>query len=162
AMTAEERATRLAIVRRAVAAVEALPAPSEHRPSLAAALSQLGAFDEALRVARRIDQKAFQEPGQIDAILALQRISFDQARWGKHGGARAEWGEAPRVEMHANADAQGTRAGLASAFVVARGYDEAMKLAQALDPAGRAAIWSQVAKHKRLDGDRDGVEVLFR
>jgi hypothetical protein len=54
-MTADEQATRLAIVRRAVAAVEALPDPNDHRPSLAAALSQLGAFDEALQVARRMD-----------------------------------------------------------------------------------------------------------
>src|SRR5262249_7430525 len=135
---------------------------NEHRPSLAAALSQLGAFDEAVRVARRIDQKRFQDPRQIDAIWALQRISFDQARAGNYDAARATLREATRLETHPKDDAQESRASLASGFVVARGYDEAMKIAETLGPDGRAAILSQVARHKRLNGDRAGAETLFR
>ncbi len=54
-MTADEKAACLAIVRRAVAAVEALPDANEFCPSLAASLGQLGAFDEAVRVALRTD-----------------------------------------------------------------------------------------------------------
>src|SRR5438874_6542071 len=78
-MTDDEKATRLAIVRRAVSAVEALPDPNEFRPLLAASLGQLGAFDEAVQVARRIDQKRL-EPGQIDAICALCGIRLAQAK----------------------------------------------------------------------------------
>ena len=37
-----------------------------------------------------------------------------------------------------------------------------MKIAETLDPGGRASILSQVARRKRLAGDRDGAEQLFR
>jgi tetratricopeptide (TPR) repeat protein len=161
-MTAEEKVARLAIVRRAVEAVEALPDPSEHRPSLAASLSRLGAFDEAVRVALRIDQKKILSPGQIDAIWALGRISLDQSKAGDYEGARATLREAARVEVPPKADAQKSRHTLANGFVVARGYDEALKIAETLDPVGRALVLSQVARHKRLVGDRAGAEPLFR
>jgi RNA polymerase sigma-70 factor (ECF subfamily) len=161
-MTADEKAARLAIVRRAVAAVEALPDPNEHRPSLATSLGQLGAFDEAVQVARRIDQKEFQQPGQIDATWALWRIGLDQSKAKDYEGARATLREALRVPIPPKADAQETRGMLAHGFVVARAYDEALKIAETLDPGGRASVFSQVARHKRLEGDRAGAEALFR
>jgi hypothetical protein len=66
------------------------------------------------------------------------------------------------VETPPKADAQESRATLANGFVVARGYDEALKIAESLDPAGRASVFSQVARHKRREGDRAGAEALIR
>ena len=83
------------------------PAPNEDRVSWAKALGQLGAFDEALAVARRVDQKGIQQPGQIDAIWAFWRISLNQAKAGKFEAARATLREATRVETPPKADAQG-------------------------------------------------------
>ncbi len=85
-MTTPEKATRLAIVRRAVKAAEAMSDASENRVAWATALGQLGAFDEAVLVARRVDQERIQQPGQCDAIWALWRISFSQAKAASHGG----------------------------------------------------------------------------
>jgi hypothetical protein len=161
-MTASEKAIRLAIVRRAVKAAEALSDTSEHRVAWATALGQLGAFDEAVLVARRIDQKQIQQTGQVDAIWAFWRISFSQAKAGNFDAARATLREASRVETHPNADAKESRGGLASSFVVARGFDEAIKIAETLDPAVRAEILSQVARHKQRDGDRAAADALFR
>jgi hypothetical protein len=160
-MTADEKSTRLAIVHRAVAAVEALPDPNEHRPSLAIALGQLGAFDEAVRVARRIDQKKIQQPGQVDATWALWRISLSQAKAGNHDAARATLRLATRLETPPAADANEVRARLANGFVVAGGLDEALKMAETLDPSGRAAILSQVARHKQRDGAPGWAKILF-
>ncbi len=161
-MTADEIATRLAIVRRAVKAAEALPDPNENRVSWAAALGQLGAFDEAVLVARRVDQREIQQPGQIDAIWAFWRISFSQAKAGNFDAARATLREASRVETPPKADSKESRGGLASSFVVAKGFDEAIKIAETLDPEVRAEILSQVARHKQRDGDRAEAEALFR
>jgi RNA polymerase sigma factor (sigma-70 family) len=161
-MTADEKAIRLAIVRRAVAAVEALPDPNEHRSSLAASLGELGAFDEAVQVARRIDQKKIQEPREIDAIWALWRTSLNQAKAGNFAGARATLREAARVETPPKADAKEERGRLAYGFVVARGFDEAIKIAGTLDPSACAEILSQVARQNQRDGDRAGADALFR
>ena len=161
-MVAQEKAIRLAAVRRAVSIVESLPDPNEHRPSLAVSLSQLGAFDEALRLARRIDQKGFQSPGQIDAIWAMWRISLDQAKEGNLDAARATLREASRLETPAKADPKESRARIASGFVAARDFDEARKIAETLDPAGRAEILSRVARQKLRDGDARLARFLFR
>ena len=75
-LSAEERASCLAVVRRIVATVESLPEPDDHRASLVASLGELGAFDEAIQLARRIDQKQIQGPDEIDAIWALWRVSL--------------------------------------------------------------------------------------
>ena len=161
-MVAQEKAIRLAAVRRAVSIVESLPDPNEHRPSLAVSLSQLGAFDEALRLARRIDQKGFQSPGQIDAIWAMWRISLDQAKQGNLDAARATLREASRLETPAKADPKESLARIASGFVAARDFDEARKIAETLDPAGCAEILSRVARQKLRDGDARLARFLFR
>ena len=161
-MSNDEKATRLAIVRRAVKAAEALSDTSENRVAWATALGELGAFDEALLVARRVDQKAIQRRGQVDAIWAFWRISFSQAKAGNLDAARATLREASRVETPPKADAKESRGSLASSFVMARGFDEAIKLAETLDPEVRAEILSQVARHKQRGGDRAGAESLFR
>jgi tetratricopeptide (TPR) repeat protein len=124
-------------------------------------LGQLGAFDEAVEIARRIDQKTLESP-EIDAICALRLISLFQARAGNHDAARATLREATRVEKPPEADAQESRAMLADGFVQARGYEEAMKIAETLGPDVRATIWSQVASRKRQGGDRAGADALFR
>jgi RNA polymerase sigma factor (sigma-70 family) len=160
-LTAVELATALGVVRRAVAAVEALPEPNQHRTLLATALGELGAYDEARQVARRVDQKKFQDPDQIDAIWAFWRISLSQAKAGKLDGARATLREAAQLETHPNADAQKVRARLAGGFVVASDFDEAIKIAETLDASSRAEILSKVARHKQRDGDRAGAEMLF-
>jgi hypothetical protein len=161
-MTNEEKANRLAIVRRAVKTAEALSQRSDHRVSSSAALGQLGAFDEALAVARRVDQKQIQQPGQIDAIWALWRISFSQAKAGNLDAARATLREASRVETPPKADAKESRSSLASGFIMAKDFDEAIKIAETLDPEVRAVILSQVARHKRQDGDAAMAQDLFR
>ncbi len=161
-MSNAEKVTRLAIVRRAVKAAEALSDTSENRVAWAAALGELGAFDEALLVARRVDQKQIQQPGQVDAMWAFWRISFSQAKAGNLDAARATLREASRVETPPKADSKLSRVGLASSFVVARSFDEAIKIAETLDPEVRAEILSQVARHKQRDGDRAGAEALFR
>ena len=102
------------------------------------------------------------EPGQIDAIWALCGISLAQAKAGKHDAARVTLREATRVDKPPKTDAKESRSELASGFVRARGYEEAMKIAETLDPDVRAGIWSQVARHERLEGDRAGAEALFR
>ncbi len=161
-MAADERMTHLGVVRRAVVAVEALPEPNQHRVSLATALGELGAFDEALQVARRIDQKKFEDPRQIDAIWAFWRISLSQAKAGNFDGARVTLREAARLETPPNADARNARARLAGGFVAARGFDDAIKIAEELDPSARAEIFSRVAWHKQQGGDRAGAEMLIR
>jgi RNA polymerase sigma factor (sigma-70 family) len=161
-MAAEEKTIRLAIVRRAVAAVEALPDPNEHRPSLAVSLGELGAFDEAVQEALRIDQKKIQEPRQIDAIWALWRTSLNQAKAGDFAGARATLREAARVETPPKADANDVRGQLAYGFIVAKGYDESIKIAEALEPSARAGILSQLAVQEQRNGDRGGAEAHFR
>ena len=159
--TPQERATRLAVVRRAVAAVEALPEPNGHRVSLAAALGELGAFDEAIQIARRIDQKKVQGENQVDGIWAFWRISLSQTKAGNFDGARATMREAALLATPPNADAKKVRARLADGFIKARGFDEAIKIAETLDPSGRAAILARVAMHKQWEGDRAGAEKLF-
>ncbi len=161
-LTAEERASCLAVVRRVVATVESLPEPDSHRASLVAALGELGAFDEAIQLARRIDQKQIHDPNQIDAIWALWRVGLAQAKAGLFDAARATLREAERVEVPPKADAAGKRSRLANGFLAARDYDEVMKIAETLEPGGRASILSQVARRRKLAGDRDGAEQLFR
>ena len=161
-LTAEERASGLAVVRRIVAIVEALPEPNSNRPSMVAALGELGAFDEAIQLARRIDQKQFQDSDQIDAIWALWRLSLCQAKAGLFDAARATLQEAARLENPPNADAADKRSRLANGFLEARDYDQVMKIAETLDPHGRASFLSQVARRRKLAGDRDGAEQLFR
>jgi RNA polymerase sigma factor (sigma-70 family) len=162
AWIAEERGARLMLVRRAVAAVEALPEPNDHRPTLAASLAMLGAFSEALDVARRIDQKQIQEPGAVDATWALWRVSMEQARCGKFDEARATMRIAASAEASPGTDSNDQRHMVASGYVVARDFGEALKAAEALDPDGRADILSLVAKHMLLAGNRTGAEPLFR
>ncbi len=161
-LTAQERTSRLEVVRLIVATVESLPEPNSHRASLVAALGELGAFETAIQVARRIDQKQIQNPNQIDAIWAFWRVSLAQAKAGLFDAARVTLREAARVEVPPKADAADKRSCLANGFLAARDYDEAMKIAETLDPGGRASILSQVARRKKLAGDRDGAEQLFR
>ena len=126
----------MAIVRRAVKAARALSDTdtSEHRVKWATALGQLG-FDEAVLIARRVDQKKIQEPRQIDAIWALWRISLNQAKGGNFDGAhRVTLREATRLETPPKADGKELRGRLAYGFVVAKGFDEAIKIAGTLDP----------------------------
>ena len=162
AITAEERAVRLALVRRAAAAVEGLPEPNEHRTTLAVSLAVLGAFTEALDVARRIDQKQIREPEAVDATWALWRISLEQAKCGKLDDARATMRLAASAERRPGADDNDRRHIVAMGYIVARDLDEALKVAEPLDPRGRADILSLVAKHMRLAGNRTGAAPLFR
>ena len=69
--------------------------------------------------------------------------------------------EAARLDIPPKADPADKRSRLANGFLAAHDYDEVMKIAETLDPGGRASILSQVAR-KRLAGDRDGAERLFR
>jgi len=160
-MTAGTRAARLALVRRAVAAVEELPAANERRPILAASLAMLAAFDEALAVARRIDQKQIPR-NSVDATWALWRICLEQARMGKFEDARATIREAAHVEKPPRGEDEDMRAKLAYGLIVARDFDGALKSAETLDPNDRAAILSHVAGRKLRAGDRAGAEPLFR
>jgi tetratricopeptide (TPR) repeat protein len=162
AMTAEEHAARLALVRRAVAAVESLPEPNEHRTTLAASLAVLGAFPEALDVARRIDQKQIREPQAVDATWAFWRIGVEQAKCGKFDDARATMRLAAGTERRPRADDNDRRHTVAMGYIVARDLDEALKAAEPLDPQRRADILSLVAKHMRLAGNGTGAEPLFR
>jgi hypothetical protein len=125
-------------------------------------LSQLGAFDEALQVARRIDQKKFQVPGQVDATWALCRISLSQAKAGNLDAARATLREATRVGPHPGADAKQWRGSLAFDFVVIGGLDEAREIAETLDPGSRADILSLVARQKLRDGDLKSARFFVR
>jgi RNA polymerase sigma factor (sigma-70 family) len=162
AMTVDESKARLALVRRAVAAVEGLPDPNEHRPTLAASLAMLGGFSEALDVARRIDQKQIRQPGAVEATWALCRISLEQARYGKFDEARATMRLAASAEASPGTDDNDHRYRVASGYVVGRDFDEALKAAEALDPRGRADIFSHVAKHMLRTGNRTAAEPLFR
>jgi tetratricopeptide (TPR) repeat protein len=160
--TPEERAARLAIVRRAVESVESLPDSDQYRPKLAASLSQLGAFDEALQVARTIDRSKIAETGQIDATWALWRISLDQIKAGKLEAARATLREAARGIIPKKADDHETQIRLGTIFARMGDLDEARLIAETLDPKNRAEILSLVAKHKLRSGDRDEAAFLFR
>ena len=161
-LTAEERASRLAVVRRVVAIVEALPEPNSNRASLVASLGELGAYDEAIQLARRIDQKQIHEPNQIDAIWALWRLSLCQAKAELFDAAQATLREAARVESPPKADTADKRPRLANGFLAARDYDEVMRIAETLDPHGRASFLSRVARRRKLAGDRNIAEQLFR
>jgi tetratricopeptide (TPR) repeat protein len=161
-LSAEERASCLAVVRPIVAIVESLPEPNDHRASLVAALGELGAFDEAIQLARRIDQKHIQGPNETDAIWALWRVSLCQVKAGLFDAARATLREAAGVEIPPKAEAADIRSRLANGFLAARDYDEAMKIAETLDPGVRASILSRVARRKKLAGDRKVAEQLFR
>jgi RNA polymerase sigma factor (sigma-70 family) len=162
AMTAEERAARLALVRRAATAVEELPEPNEHRITLAASLAAIGAFSEALDVARRIDQKQIREPQAVDATWALWRISLEQAKCGKLDDARATMRVAASTEPSPGADDNERRHTVAIGYIVARDLDGALKAAEPLDPQRRADIISLVAKRMLLAGNRTGAAPLFR
>jgi RNA polymerase sigma factor (sigma-70 family) len=160
-MTAGRRAARLALVRRAVVAVEELPKANERRPILAVSLAMLGAFDEALAAARRIDQKQIRG-NTVDATWALWRISLEQARIGKFEDARATIREAAQVERPLRGEDEEMRNKLCYGFIAARDFDGALKSAETLDPNDRAAILSHVAGEKLRAGDRAGAEPLFR
>jgi hypothetical protein len=157
-LTAAEHAARLALVLRAVAAVETLPEPNEHRPILAASLGVLGAFPEALEVARRIDQKQIRQRGAVDATWALRRISMEQATKGKLDDAKATMHEARSTVALLGTEDLDRRQTLAFGYVVARDFDAALTLAESLKPEGRAEILSLIAEHKR----GVGAEPLFR
>ena len=153
-MTAEGRAARLALVRRAVAAVEALPEPNEHRPTLAASLAVLGAFSEALDVTRRIDQKQIREPLAVDSTWALWRISLEQAKCGKFDDARAQFAWPQSTERRPGADDNDRRHTVAMGYIVARDLDEALKVADSLDPQRRATSFPWSLNILRLAGNR--------
>jgi RNA polymerase sigma factor (sigma-70 family) len=173
--TAGQRATRLELVRRAVAAVEELPEANERRPILAVSLAKLGAFDEALAVARRIDQKQIRGE-TVDATWALWRISMEQAKAGKLDDGRATIREAVRLESPAGAEPEdrrnmqsptGAEPGdrrnvLAWGFLAARDPDGALKVAETLNPYIHAAVLAKVASQKLQAGNRAGAEPLFR
>jgi RNA polymerase sigma factor (sigma-70 family) len=160
-LTDGQRAARLALVRRAVEAVEAVPEANERRPILAVSLAVLGAFGEALAVARRIDQK--QIPGEsVDATWALWRISMEQARVGQIEDARATIRELVKVEKIPGREDEDRRNLLAYGLLVARDLDGALKSAEALNPHNRASILAHVASEKVRNGDRAGAERLFR
>jgi RNA polymerase sigma factor (sigma-70 family) len=161
-MTAEELPARLALVRRAVAAVEALPEAHEHRPSLAASLAMLGAFQEARDVVRRVDQREIRQPGAVDAVWALWRIAIEQAKRGMLDEARATVRAAAVVEASPATQDKDRRQTFASGCIVAGDFDGALKAIEALGPKERAEIRSLVAKYKLRAGDRAGAEPLFR
>jgi hypothetical protein len=160
-LTSGQRAARLALVRRAVAAVEELPEPDGRRPILATSLAMIGAFDEALEVARRIDQKQIRG-NTVDATWALWRISLEQARLGKFEEARATIREAAQLEKPPRGEGEDMRNKLAYGLLVAQDFDGSLKAAETLDPKDRAAILSHVAGQKLRAGDRAGAEPLFR
>ena len=66
------------------------------------------------------------------------------------------------METPPKADANEGRARLAHGFLKARGFDDAIKIAETLDLAGRATVLSQVARQKQRDGDRNAAAALFR
>jgi RNA polymerase sigma factor (sigma-70 family) len=160
-LSPQEHADRLAVVRRAVAAAEELPEVNERRPILAASLAALGAFDEALAVARRIDQKQIRGK-TVEATWALWRISLEQTKAGKIEDARRTAREAARVEKAPEAVDGDYTVGQAKVLIAAGDFDSAEKIAETLAPYGRAEILSRIAGQKLRAGDRVRAEPLFR
>ena len=160
-MTADEKAIRLAIVRRAVEAAEALPDTSS-RSSLAASLGQLGAFDEAVKVARRIDQKRIRILGRSTRSGPSGGSASIRRRKGTSKRPERRCARRPVVETPPKADAQESRARLALGFVAAKDFDEARKIAETLDASGRAEILSKLARQKLREGDLKWANFLVR
>jgi hypothetical protein len=160
-LTAEMKERRLAIVRRAVSRATPLPDGNQYRPTLVAALSKLGAFNEAVQLARQIDQQAFREQGQVDATWAYWRISLDQSSAGDRDGSRRTLREAERLGPAPGAIPEDWRSRLASGLVRARDFEGALKLAEGLPSEGRAMILSMIARQKRLGGDQAAARSLF-
>ena len=133
-MTADEKAIRLAIVRRAVAAVEALPDPSEHRSSLATSLGQLGRLRRG-RASRPTDrpEENSRVPGR-----SMRSGPCGESAWLRR---RQEISKLParpyvrraRVEPPPKADAEELRARLANGFVAATDFDQAREIAETLE-----------------------------
>jgi hypothetical protein len=165
-LTAEERARRLVVVRAALRAVERTPDTngfkSAHRSILAAAFARMGAFDEALVVARGLDQKTFGEFRHIDKVWALVRIGMEQADAGRLEEARATMREAGLVEALPGDGAKKSRELLARGLVAVREDERAMAVIDTLEPKVRADLLSMVAKRRQRDGDVKWARVVFR